>query len=293
MNITQRIIMQILACFSLLNSINAAVIFCDLGYTLVEPSQGKALSHLGFWSTVHCYFDFKRTYNLGRNEFRTYMHDFYLETLSKIPSPAQKKDDFKLLLPNQKEMPAILQDFMTGAITSAQALTCISAWAEQHENLFMNANHKDIFVRTAEFNFSDKLFVKSLRLLPCAQLLKQCAQVQDEQGKRKHVCIIVSNWAREQIEPFKKRFDQTLMPYIDGCIFSCDGYGPKPCESIYQRCNEIINNQFADQRDEPWFFIDDQPEHTAAAQQYLNHTLISCMPDQAKEVLTQCHIIAA
>lgn len=292
MNMSSRIFMQLLACISLLNNINAAVIFCDLGYTVVEPSHDKALSHLGFWPTVHCYFDFKRTYSLGRDEFKAYMHDFYLETLSKIPSPIQKKQAFQLLLPNQKEMPAILQDFMIGEITCNQALTCIKTWADQHENLFMNTNHKDIFVRTAEFNFSDALFVDSLRLLPCAQLLKQCAQMLDDQGKRKNVCIIVSNWAREQIEPFKKKFSETLMPYIDGCVFSCDGYGPKPCQSIYQRCSEIIRTQFADQCNEPWFFIDDQPEHTAAAQQYLNHTLISCMPDQAKNVLIQCHIIS-
>ena len=284
-------LVSILLCLGALHTTRPAVIFCDLGYTVVEPKSSAALSHLGFWPTVHCYFDFKRTYGLGRNEFKTFMQNFYLDTLRTIASPAKNHHDLKLLLPNQQAMPAILQDFMIGTITSQQALVSIKNWANQHTDRFMNNNHKELFVRTAEFNFSEKLFVNGLRLLPCAQLLQRCAQEQDQHGKRKHVCIVVSNWAREQIEPFKQKFSSTLMPYIDDYVFSCDGYGPKPFESIYQRCSEIINAQFPEQIDQPWIFIDDQPEHGAAALQYLNHTTISCLPDQAENVLTNCHII--
>ena len=82
------------------------------------------------------------------------------------------------------------------------------------------------------------------------------------------------------------------MAYIDACVFSCDGYGPKPCASIYQHCNDLVRTQFAEHYDEPWFFIDDQQENLDGAKQYMGHELTCTLPVNATQTLKDHGIIA-
>lgn len=266
-----------------LHNIRPAVIFFDVGYTVMAPSSRNAFYHMGFWPTIRGLFDFSHGNPFRMAQFKHYFQNFYINTLHRIPSPCSSHKNYHLLMPDKTAMPDIMQDFMVGSIDSKQALACIRRWAAHHCYYFKNPNQQNLFLRTADFNFSENALVDSLYLLPCAELLKQCK-------KNGHICIIVSNWARSQVAPLCKKLHATL-PYIDACIFSCDGYGPKPCETFYKHCMAIVRKRFPKHYKKPWVIVDDQVENLVGAKKYMGRKVICTLPHQAPQVLRHLHLI--
>lgn len=125
----------------------------------------------------------------------------------------------------------------------------------------------------------------NLKILPTANLLKQCAQQIDPDGHKKHVCIIFSTWAPEALAPLKRRFNEHIMQYVDECIFSFDGHGAKPERSIMEFTQKYINTKYPEQRDKPWIFIDDQETNLNTAQQYFSQPIYCTKPIDAEHVL--------
>lgn len=278
-------------CLSIFPAIKPDVLFFDVGGTLAYPNTGAALTQLGLMPLVKHFLSFWYQNPFGVFQFKRHMQDWYIATLRQIPSPCEEKPNYRILLPDGKPMPLILQNFLSGAITQDQATAQITQYATNNRiSLFNDSeNTLRIFLSMAQFSFVD--FVNYLQLLPCASLLARCAQQRTATGQPRHVCILVSNWAQEHIEPFKKKFATEITQHIGACVFSCDGYGPKPLASFYQRCNEIVRTQFPEQYNKPWFFIDDQQENLDAAKQYMGHNIVCMLPNNAPNTLIDHGVI--
>ena len=82
------------------------------------------------------------------------------------------------------------------------------------------------------------------------------------------------------------------MPYIDECIFSCDGFGGKPGMDIYKHCYDVIKTQYPDQLRKSWFFLDDQKVNCDGFKTFLTNAslkikpkLLCAHPDQGEFML--------
>lgn len=283
-----------IALLSILTITKPDVFFFDIGGTLAYPNIGAAFKQqLGLIPFIKHFLKFWHQNPFGVFQFKHYMLNWYVDTLRHIPSPCKEKSDYVLLLPDGKPMPCILQDFFAGAITQEQAISQITQCTTINRKALFdnNANAQQVFLGIVQFNFVD--FVNYLQLLPCATLLAGCAQQRTTTGQRKHVCILVSNWAREHIEPFKKKFATEITQHAGSFLFSCDGYGPKPLASFYRQCNEIVRTQYPEQYDNRWFFIDDQQENLDAASKYIGHDIVCMLPADAPNLLTRYGVIVS
>lgn len=238
------------------------VVLFDLGYTVVTPNTSSAISNLGFGNLMRCYFgDYKK--QILRTKFKTYLQNFMMETLSKIPSPAVNADPKPMLAPDGKALPTIFKDLMIGAITSQQALDQINTYVKLHPEWFGSDAQKNVFLGMVKFAYDPETFTESLQLNPaCTRLLQHCSQ----QGC---LCIVVSNWARECVAEFKQKFCLSVNPYVHEWVFSCDGHGAKPSAPIYEYCYQMVQNKYPEFSTADWYFLDDQEENRIGAKDAL------------------------
>lgn len=285
MNCSSRIIMRLFICTGLLNNINAAVIFWDLGFTLVEPDKFAVARYVGMLPIAGAVTQFV-TKHPGQLDFKKYMqNELYLATLAKIPSPsATPANAIKATVPDEIETPPLLRDVLAGTLSCADAVAHAARWAEDNLSFFTRA----AFIKLVEFNFLPDQFAKKVVTChPCAKLLAHYSSMRTSTGEKQHICLIVSNWAREWTAPFLETCGDTIGYFVDGYILSCDGYGLKPAAPIYQSCEQCVQKYFPNHVDEPWIYIDDQAEYFYAAQEHIHHHLICCTPDHAEQTLKE------
>lgn len=273
------------------------VIFWDLHGTLVRTSKLSAFWHVGLpmlSGLVDHAFDHKE-----RRSFGDKIQDFYLETLALIPSPANTKTDYQMCDPHGHVLPTLLCDFMLGTVTYEQASEAIKKWLKNNRNYFAkfaskSENEKDerdgkkkghkqrrLFKRIAHLNFDPQTYVSTLKTTACTSLLRKCFQATDKNGHRKNVCVILSNWAQEWIEPFTDKFKTKIMNYMDGALFSGQEHCAKPGKDILKKCCAIASGKRK-------ILIDDQKENRAAAQAT---GMITFDPEEASAGLRKIGVI--
>jgi len=276
------------------NIIKTDVIFWDLHQTLVDINQSKVFNHLGKWNTLRRLFSFKFWHPLA--SFSEYMKSSYFAALHAIPYTSTVpydvySDDGKTALPD------ILKDFMTGNITYEQAKQICDQWLKNND-FFKTDLDKELFKGTFSYNFNPTCFISCLNPTRQVSLLQRCKAEVGLNGKN-HVCIVLSNWAKEQIDPFKEKFAQEIMAHIDDCIFSCDGYGCKPWMPIYRQCYDLIKKKYPEQLTQEWFFIDDQKINRDGFKSFAQNCkvrikpkLLCVHPDQAEFMLKKYGVIS-
>lgn len=269
-------------CFLLIafSYINADVILWDVNGVLIDVNSNALFSSYsltdrlkGYCSAATFFFRHPLT------NFKQNLKECYFNALNQVPYQSQisynlYSDD------GVTPLPSLLKDLMLGYITYQEA-----------KNLWNASSKPDILNKIFELNFNPERFIAAQKPLPAIKLLQKCAQVTDANGNKKHVCILISNWAADGVVPFKKAFANTIMPYIDCCIFSGEIHCSKPDHAIYEYCYDTVKKNFPGQLAENWFFIDDQKVNRDAAEQCLNG-LICTHPDGAEKILHDNGVIA-
>ena len=246
----------------LIVQINGDVIFFDLGDTLIKIEQSKVNKHIGFKNIVSelLRLEFSQLYhfNFSANPKKHFINIFF-KGLNAIKYELPVSVDYEMYSNDGvTPLPHFMRDTMLGYFTYQTAKPLCDTMLQENPKLFGSENQKTIFLNMFELAFNPHVFASTQTATKLTKTLAQCAKKVDENGNKKHVCIILSNWTKDNIPLFKKQFAQEIMTYIDDCVFSCDGFGGKPGKNIYQYCYDLVKMQYPDQMTKPWFFLDDQ-----------------------------------
>lgn len=283
--------------------IQSKVIFWDVEKTLVTINESKVLTNsLGKWNVFKSFIKHlitKRPLSSPIESFKLYTRGRYFEALKSIPYKSTTPYDIYSddgITP----LPDLLKDLMLGKVNHIQAKKICKQWLKNPKNNFFKAKEeRAIFKGTFHYNFDPDCFCAYLEPMPQQiQLLQSCKDMFDEKGKKKNICIVLSNLATEAVKPFKKRFEKDITPCIDYWIFSCDGQGAKPYKSIYKHCYKVVKEHFPEQLNELWIFVDDQDANRKGFADYIKNCkkkrkpkLICTHPNQASFVLRQQSVI--
>jgi len=194
---------------------------------------------------------------------------------------------------NITPLPPLLRDTMLGYFTYSTTKRLCDAMLEKKGDKIFTENQKRIFLNMLEIAFNPQTFIHVQKEAPLLKTLAKYATEVDENGNKKNVCIILSNWAKDGVPLLKERFKTKLMQYTDSAVFSCDGFGGKPGMSIYQHCYNLVKDKYPEQLDKPWFFFDDQKANGKEFEKFfktkpqLDITFHYAHPHDAVQVLEQ------
>lgn len=295
----------------LITSSNADVVFFDLNGTLLQNSRKMGLL-LDAKSLAIDGISFKFRHFLSN--FRKHItDDIFFKGLNaieyKLPTSCQV--DYEMYSDDGiTPLPPLLRDTMLGYFTHKTAKKLCDQMLADNPHLFKKIKiplsdrfieyEKNLFLNIFEITFNPQVFASTQQTTHLVETLKKCAAEVDAKGKKKHVCIILSNWAKDGIPEFKKRFKDNIMPYIDECIFSCDGFGGKPAMSIYKHCYDLVKTKYPDQLRKSWFFLDDQKINCDGFETFLANAsfkikpkLFCAHPVQGESMLKKHGVISA
>jgi hypothetical protein len=261
----------------------SAVIFWDVAQTLVNiDKKGFFFNELGFGVAIEGFF--YTLFHPGKS-FKKLKQQQYLDALASIPchnpSITIYADD------GVTQLPPLLTNLMLGTVTWEDAKTLCDQWLASNACTLKHKKARNFFLKTFEMNFNPQKFIRYLKPIKSnCKLLKQCAQQKDMYGYKKNINIILSNFARDAIQPFKEKFCNHIMRHIDGEVFSGTICMAKPCQNIYDHCYEYVCKNFPGRENEPFYFIDDQAVNRDAATQNKKKAFICAHPNDAQELLT-------
>lgn len=282
----------LLALFALTGVLRSDIIFWDVNGTLTDVDKGAVFfRHLGMPNTIACLATFSWQFPF-ENPVR-HMQQRYLEAVNQVP--CTRCTDYLIYSDDGlTPLPALLHNYMLGEITYKQAQKLWLEWVASNPNFFINRFDRDFICKTFEVAFNPVTFAHFNRELPAVGLLAQCAQQVDENGNKKHVCIILSNWAAEGVEEFKKRFADSIMKYVaeEDCIFSGEIKRAKPDRSFYYYVYDFVAEKYPKQLTQKWFFFDDQKINLQNASLFIGRPLFCALPGDAETLLKQQHVIA-
>jgi len=194
MNITiKKFIFALL--LGLIANSNADVIFLDLNGTLLQNNSRKMGWLVGPRNIIKEGLSFKFRHFLGN--FRQHMaNDIFFKGLNAI--------EYKLSLSCQVDyemysddgetpLPPLLRDTMLGHFTYATAKKLCDQMLAENPGLFKTECQKSIFLNTFEITFNPQVFSSTQNTTRLVETLKKCAAEVDAKGKKKHVCVILSN----------------------------------------------------------------------------------------------------
>lgn len=116
-------------------------------------------------------------------------------------------------------------------------------------------------------------------------ILKTCAQIKDEFGKKLHKLYILSNWGKPGFDKIRQQFPE-ILDLFDGCVISGEAGYSKPESEIF----ELLINRYQ-LKNQPCVFIDDNEFNVIAAQQFGWTTIFYDNPTHVKQLLEKLHII--
>lgn len=298
MNIKKQIIISmctskkwlLLALFALTGALHSDVIFWDVNGTLTDVNNGAVFfRHVGIPSTLACLATFSWQFPF-ENPVR-HMQQRFLETVNQVP--CDRCTDYCIYSDDGiTQLPALLHNYMLGAITYEEAQKVWFEWVNNNPNFFINRFDRDFICKAFEVSFNPEVFVSFNQELPTVNLLAQCAQQTDAQGNKKNVCIILSNWSADAVQTFKKRFADSIMKHIDACIFSGEIHCAKPDRSFYDYVYDFVAQNYPEQLSQKWFFFDDQAINLQKASLFIGRSLFCALPQNAEAILKQQQVIA-
>ena len=246
---------------------NAAVIFWDLGGTLLLHDVRQKIGLQIRTEIMKCFRAFNEILPHAKTPYNVYSDD------GKTP------------------LAPILVDFLNGFLTSEDVTNLYKKWHIGHSDYFATLAEEAIFNKIFDLGFNPTAIVEISNPSSLVSLLRKVVQKRDIHGNKCHINIILSNWAKESIEPFKKKFSKSIMIYMDEAVFSGEIHMSKPHHSIYDYCYRLICEKFPQQLKEPFFFIDDQEVNLESARKNKHHTFIGALPRQAQETFEEYKVI--
>jgi len=264
--------------------INSTVVIWDIGETILKTNNtSAAFNHFGVFNTMSYMFSFFNKNGISMNNFKTHMKDFFLDTLSLIPSPCKStKSKSNAKGVTGKPLPALQRDYLLGEINSKQVLNSVTKWVKKNKKHFTSKKQREIFVKMVELYFDPVINIKNQKYTHCLDLLKKAYEAKDANGKRKNTCIILSNWPKDSLDGLRSNFKE-IFEYSDMQLFSCNEKLLKPAPDFFELCLFFKQN-----KNDVCVFIDDQEDNRQSAQEL---GIIAVHPDNAEKTLKQYSVI--
>lgn len=280
--ISQKAILRSFFCTLLiLPIIHADVIVWDVGQVLIDFNINNLFDSYSFTDRLKGYCSATALFFAHPlTNFKKTIKNAYLQELNNVRYQSKSTsvcyaDDGKTPLP------ALLNDLMLGLTTYQEARA-----------LWYMTPKTDLLNKIFELSFNPQRFVDAqVPRMETIKLLQQCATQLDQNGNKKHVCILISNWDADAVPYFKAKFADTIIKYIDfeHSIFSGCVHCVKPDKSIYellkQKIRELPNNIKGE-----IFFFDDQEVNRDAARECIPE-IICAHPDHALTLLRVHEVI--
>jgi len=249
---------------------NPTIILVDIGGTLINFDYfSLGFNYLGIVDSLRCLF----VPNGAKN--------FYLDTLTQIQSPV--KTDYNVKWFEGKSMPELIRDSMAGKISNEECLKIAHEWADKNKDKFSKPSHRELFKKIINLHFTAEVLIKYQQYTSIMGLTQKLYEACDEKtGKRKNIIIILSNQAKEMIEPLKKLFPK-IFDYSDEQVFSCYEGFVKPDEKLFEKCLSLCPKTC----NKTCYFIDDEKVNIETSKTYntLGYTIVGLYPNQAKKEL--------
>jgi len=225
------------------------VFLVDIGQTLISVNKTKSMRYMLSYDTLlYCL----KSFFTGNFKITSYMKDFYLNSLAKIPSPLQPPD-YRVIGFNNKPMAALQQDWFCGRITENECRCIVDKFVESNKEQFSTSIERNLFKNIFHFNFNSELFINYLEYTNLINVLEKLYKSVDDQNKRKNICIIISNQPTEIITLMKIKFPK-IFQFTDAQVFSCYEGFVKPHVALFEKCLSIC----PDNCHKDCIFIDDE-----------------------------------
>lgn len=259
----------ILTCIS--QSTNAAFIIFDVGGVLLRPNTRKALSHLGYTNLA--------LYTLwGNNPLA--IKDTFFTLLNTAPEIAPHH------VPTFHEgqpLPPLMASWLRGDLPCTVLLEHAYATIKKHVSW---DRERALFEHVADITFNPKILCDIMVPIPEGmQLARQCHDLVDASGQRKHQLYILSNMNPEVGERLLATYPE-LFDLFDGIVFSGTVHCNKPDPAIYEHL--LTEYQLTPGN---CFFIDDQKENITAAEQ-LGITCAQCLNEDFSAIRSRMEELA-
>lgn len=281
-----------ISCF--ISVLQPDTLILDAGGTILSVSHAKFLSQFGRLNILAKYLRFKAMHPLA--DFKTHLQNLYLNALTAIPHEAcYRKPVFSE--DGVTPLPPLMVDWLTGYLTYEQAQAERDTWLEQNPNYFTSRSDRNFFIKTFDNTFNPVQFAGAQKIIqPMVDLLKECAtQTIDgtQDGKKKHICLICSNWDATSFKLVKEKFPQ-IFKHIDGIILSGTEHAAKPGSKIFKCCYRFIAREFPEQLGQAICFVDDQQCNCDAFEAFFKRhgqKAYSAHPSKARAMLVHTQTI--
>lgn len=244
---------QLFMYLTLCSSASAKNFIFDLGGVLIETDKRVSFQHLGVlnlatYSIRHKINPFNLDYHIKKALFTTLnaiAQEHNLNATDIHPAYDEKGD----------QLPLLMCAWLQGTMTSSEIKTLIDNSITAHPEWFKCAAEQRIIENILLMIFTPHHFINSRKVSAAGiAFIKKCK-------KEGHKVYALSNWDPESFALLKEKHAH-LFNLFDGIIISGHIKANKPHTTIYQTLLE----QYELNPAECWF-IDDQKENIAAAQQ--------------------------
>lgn len=234
-------------------STSAKTFIFDLGGVLIETDKRVSFQHLGM-------------INLATYSFRHRINPLHLDahikkalfaTLHSIAQEHNMSNEHIHLTYDEKgdQLPLLMCTWLQGIMTSTEIRTLIHNSISAHPEWFKCSAEQRLVQNLLLMIFTPEHFINSRKVSAAGiAFIKKCK-------KEGHKVYALSNWDSESFALLKEKHSQ-LFDLFDGIIISGHIKANKPHNTIY----EALLTQYALNPQDCWF-IDDQKENIAAAQQ--------------------------
>ena len=260
--------------------VNPRIIIFDIGGTLLTVDSLKAQSYFGWDMFGYIISSFFK----GKTQTIAHTKDFYLNTLSMIKDP-NLQNNYNVIGMNGKLMPQLQYYSFIGKISLQDCLKIGNKWIEENKDnkiIFKNDLEKRVFQKMFNFNFDPNQFMRFQKYTKEIKLLEKLYMVKDKSGKRKNICIILSNQPKEMIRLLKSYFPR-IFQFSDMQFFSCDEGLSKPDKKLFEKCISMCPKKCY----KTAFFIDDEKQNIEAVKNIKpdNFNIVGIFAAEAKTIL--------
>lgn len=231
------------------------IFLIDVGQTLITLKTNKSIRSVLSWDTIGY---FVKSLFTSRFKLKSHITDFYLDTLAKVSSPVESH--YAVIGYNGKPMAPLQQSWMEGRISEKECIDIVNTWIESNQNEFANKSELVLFKKIFNFNFDTNNFINAWQYTEVINLLEKLYNERDTNGKRKNICIILSNQPTEIIPLMKINFPK-IFQFSDAQVFSCFEGLVKPHPELFRLCLSLCPTKSY----KVCFFIDDEQQNLDAA----------------------------
>lgn len=213
------------------SSIFSEVIIWDFGGILFEPDKLGVAKEIGLQRFIsYLFMDWKNP-NIEK---------LLYDVLARVPSDYQPGPTEKHFNPagsaHGLPLPPIMCEWQAGTKTGTEIIKLaekqIALLAQQ--NFFQSEREKELITKTIQTMFNPHVLARNVYPVEeGVRLLKECAAVRNQNGRRRHRLVAFSNWDHLSFKSFYKRNTQ-VFKYFDHVVISGDIHRIKPYKNAFE-----------------------------------------------------------